>query len=94
MRVIYADTDAMGIVHHTSYIRWFEIGRVELVQIDTDIKYLKRASMKFIYLIWNETRTKVLTEGYSIHACTDNIGKIIRIPRMIADKIHLYYKTI
>jgi acyl-CoA thioester hydrolase len=35
MRVIYADTDAMGIVHHTSYIRWFEIGRVELVQIDT-----------------------------------------------------------
>ena len=30
IRVIYADTDAMGIVYHTNYIRWFEIGRNEL----------------------------------------------------------------
>ena len=29
IRVIYADTDAMGIVYHTNYIRWFEIGRTE-----------------------------------------------------------------
>jgi len=31
-RVIYADTDAMGIVYHTNYIRWFEIGRTELMR--------------------------------------------------------------
>ncbi|HOG15985.1 MAG: Acyl-CoA thioester hydrolase YbgC [Syntrophaceae bacterium PtaU1.Bin231] len=30
VRVIYADTDAMGIVYHANYIRWFEIGRNEL----------------------------------------------------------------
>jgi len=30
IRTIYADTDAMGIVYHTNYIRWFEIGRNEL----------------------------------------------------------------
>lgn len=30
VRAIYADTDAMGIVYHTNYIRWFEIGRTEL----------------------------------------------------------------
>lgn len=29
IRVIYADTDAMGIVYHTNYIKWFEIGRTE-----------------------------------------------------------------
>ncbi len=29
IRVIYADTDAMGIVYHTNYIKWFEIGRSE-----------------------------------------------------------------
>ena len=32
IRVIYADTDAMGIVYHTNYIRWFEIGRNELMR--------------------------------------------------------------
>ena len=38
IRVIYADTDAMGIVYHTNYIKWFEIGRNELMR-DNDIKY-------------------------------------------------------
>ena len=29
LRVRYAETDAMGIVHHTNYIVWFEVGRGE-----------------------------------------------------------------
>lgn len=32
VRVIYADTDAMGIVYHTNYIKWFEIGRTEFLR--------------------------------------------------------------
>ena len=32
IRVIYADTDALGIVYHTNYIKWFEIGRGELLR--------------------------------------------------------------
>ncbi|HOC59944.1 MAG TPA: thioesterase family protein [Smithellaceae bacterium] len=32
IRVIFADTDAMGIVYHTNYIRWFEMGRNELMR--------------------------------------------------------------
>lgn len=31
-RVIYADTDAMGIVYHTNYIKWFEVGRNEYLR--------------------------------------------------------------
>ncbi|MEA3337228.1 MAG: thioesterase family protein [Chloroflexota bacterium] len=27
VRVRYAETDAMGIVHHSQYIVWFEVGR-------------------------------------------------------------------
>ncbi|NUQ37728.1 MAG: acyl-CoA thioesterase [Caldilineales bacterium] len=27
LRVRYAETDAMGIVHHSRYIPWFELGR-------------------------------------------------------------------
>ena len=29
-RVIYGDTDTMGVVYHANYLRWFEIGRTEL----------------------------------------------------------------
>ena len=28
-RVRYAETDAMGVVHHASYLVWFEVGRSE-----------------------------------------------------------------
>jgi acyl-CoA thioester hydrolase len=129
IRVIYADTDAMGIVYHTNYIRWFEVGRSqllrdmgilysdvevgrcnlpltqaychyhlpayydEIVLIETQITYLKRASIKFKYLIWNEKRERILAEGYTIHACTDKSGKIIRIPTFISDKILSFFPT-
>ena len=29
-RVIYGDTDTMGVVYHANYLRWFEMGRTEL----------------------------------------------------------------
>jgi acyl-CoA thioester hydrolase len=29
IRVRYAETDAMGIAHHTAYLVWFETGRTE-----------------------------------------------------------------
>jgi acyl-CoA thioester hydrolase len=31
-RVIYGDTDAMGIVYYANYLRFFEIGRAEYVR--------------------------------------------------------------
>jgi len=127
IRAIYADTDAMGIVYHTNYIRWFEIGRTELfrdlgicyrevedtgfnlpltqvfchyflparyddiLEIETDIEYVKRASIKFSYLIWNENRQNRLTNGFTVHACTDSSGNIVRIPSIIKDKVFQFY---
>ncbi len=124
IRVIYADTDAMGIVYHTNYIKWFEIGRTELLRgmgivyaemeasgynlplteaychylspakydqiivVDTEMEYIKRASMKFNYNIYNEDREKTLVEGYTIHACTNDLGKIIRFPASLLEKIN------
>ena len=32
IRVLYADTDAMGVVYHANYLRWFEQGRCELMR--------------------------------------------------------------
>jgi acyl-CoA thioester hydrolase len=30
LRVRYAETDQMGVVYHSNYIIWFEVGRVEM----------------------------------------------------------------
>ena len=124
IRVIYADTDAMGIVYHTNYIKWFEIGRTELLRgmgivyaemesqgynlplteaychyllparydqiiiVETEMEYLKRASMKFNYTISDEDKEKIFVEGYTVHACTNNLGKIVRIPSFIVEKLN------
>jgi acyl-CoA thioester hydrolase len=32
VRVIFGDTDAMGIVYNGNYLRWFETGRAELMR--------------------------------------------------------------
>jgi acyl-CoA thioester hydrolase len=44
--------------------------------------------MKFVYTIWDEDRQKALVEGYTIHACTNKTGKIVRIPSFIIDKVN------
>lgn len=31
-RVAYVETDAMAIVHHSNYIRWFEMGRNDMLR--------------------------------------------------------------
>ncbi len=32
LRVRYPETDQMGVVHHSHYLVWFEIGRTELMR--------------------------------------------------------------
>jgi acyl-CoA thioester hydrolase len=32
VRVLFADTDAMGIAYYANYLKWFESGRVELMR--------------------------------------------------------------
>jgi acyl-CoA thioester hydrolase len=126
VRVIYADTDAMGVVYHTNYIKWFEVGRNEFMRqlgvpytelgklglnlplikvscdylkfttydqmltIETKFDYIKRASIRFNSRIWDENKENVLVEGYTIHACTNNEGKIRRIPKLLLELINKY----
>lgn len=123
IRVIYADTDAMGIVYHTNYIKWFEVGRNELMRklgiayaemekngvilpltkvgchyllpakyddlliVETKIDYIKRASLKFNSRIWDEKKQNLLVEGYTVHACVNGNGKILRLPPQILEPL-------
>lgn len=33
LRVIYGDTDQMGVVYYANYLRWFEAGRAEFLRV-------------------------------------------------------------
>lgn len=39
IRVRYAETDQMGVVYHTNYLIWCEIGRTELIRALTGVSY-------------------------------------------------------
>jgi len=41
-RANYYETDQMGIIHHSNYIRWFEEARVEFME-QADFGYVKAA---------------------------------------------------
>lgn len=118
-RVIYADTDQMGVVYYANYLRWFESGRAEflrqiglpystietqgfhfpvvevncrytqsaryddLIEIETTLVELGRASLKFVYRISRETDGSFLAGGKTTHACIDQSGRITRIPEIL-----------
>lgn len=47
-RVKFFDTDTMGVVHHSNYIRWFETGRVEFLRaIGIDLNEMMRDGILF-----------------------------------------------
>ena len=61
-KVNFYDTDAMAVVHHSNYIRWFEIGRVE---------FLRRAGITLTELMDDgyvfpitEVSAKYMNSGY------------------------------
>jgi len=39
LRVRYAETDQMGVVYHTNYLVWCEIGRTELIRSLSGVSY-------------------------------------------------------
>ncbi len=114
----------MGVVYHANYLKWFEIGRVELMRelgivyaeleasgyklpvieigchyhssakydevvvIETEITTIRRASVRFDYVIRDEKKERILAEGFSIHPFTSDEGKIVRAPRYITEQMN------
>jgi len=50
LRVRYAETDAMGIVHHSRYIPWFEVGRIHYLR-EIGIPYKQIEEMGYLFVI-------------------------------------------
>jgi acyl-CoA thioester hydrolase len=111
IRVRYGDTDAMGFAYYAHYLRWFEIGRAEmlralgtsyrsveeggtwlpvvearcrylrparyddLINIETGVLALRRASVRFAYRVAREEGDELLALGHTEHCFLDRAGK-------------------
>jgi acyl-CoA thioester hydrolase len=88
--LIYAEIESQGynLPVMEAYCHYLLPARYDqILTVETELDYLKRASMKFNYTIWDEDMKKALVEGYTVHACTNHQGKIVRIPPVILDRI-------
>lgn len=119
VRVIYGDTDQMGVVYYANYFRFFELSRNEFFRakggnyrdvekegfglpvvsahcdykrpakyddvlvIDVHVSELKRASMRFEYVVTREADGVVLATGHTVHACIGPSGKPTGLPQSV-----------
>jgi len=122
-RVIYGDTDQMGVVYYANYLRWFEKGRSEflrelglpygnieaqgfhfpvtevicryaqsaryddLIQIETELTNIGRASLIFNYRITREVDCVLIATGSTKHACVDRNGRPSRLPTTLTEAL-------
>ena len=61
-KVNFYDTDAMAVVHHSNYIRWFEIGRVEFLR-QAGITLTALMDDGYVFPI-TEVSAKYMNSGY------------------------------
>ena len=59
VRVRYAETDQMGVVYHSNYLIWFEIGRVELMRA-LGFEYKKMETEDDCYIVVAEAGCRYL----------------------------------
>jgi acyl-CoA thioester hydrolase len=66
LRVRYAETDAMGVVHHSQYVIWFEVGRSSFMR-NANVSYaeVEQAGHQF--------RIAEIGARYHAPACYDQV---------------------
>ena len=57
----------------------------DLVQVHTAISEWGRASMRFVYEMWNEDKTRVLATGSTQHALVNRQGRPVAVPDWLHD---------
>lgn len=80
VKVYHADTDCYNVVWHGSYIKWFEIGRVELVNLaKLDIESLEKdqgVTFPVIELNIKYKNAAKLYDELLIESSINNISKL------------------
>ena len=118
-RVLYADTDKMGLAWHGHYFRWLEAARTEffrdlglsydnlekqgvmlpvaeagikfispvrydrIIEVTTVLDPLVKAGLRFEYQIIDIETNKTLATAFTLHACVDETGRVVRPPESL-----------
>jgi len=75
VRVRYAETDQMGVVYHSNYLIWFEIGRVELMRA-LGFEYKKMETEDDCYI--------VVAEASCRYRCPARYDELLRVRTRIS----------
>ncbi|MBP7402754.1 MAG: acyl-CoA thioesterase [Clostridia bacterium] len=87
-RVRYYETDAMGIVHHSNYLRWFELARTEyLREIGTPYRALEESGLLAVVL---EAHCKYLRPA----RYDDRVTVRVRLGAYTPVRIELVYEVL
>lgn len=124
VRVIFGDTDQMGMVYYATYLRFFEIGRNEYLRqtgasyrafeeahelrlpvveaharyhmsaryddevvIATAVELRGAASVRFVYELSRGADGARLVSGWTVHACINAAGRVVRIPEPMREAV-------
>jgi acyl-CoA thioester hydrolase len=52
IQLLYADTDMMGVIYHANYLKWFELGRTQLIE-DVGFNYLEMEEMGYFAPVYD-----------------------------------------
>lgn len=88
----YQEFEAEGLhfpVREVSCRYWLPARFDDVLLVSTVIEEVGGASLRFGYRITRESDASLIAEGYTRHACVDNIGKVKRLPpeirKMLSD---------
>jgi acyl-CoA thioester hydrolase len=52
IQILYADTDAMGVIYHANYLKWLELGRSQLIE-DLGYNYMDMENAGYYAPVYN-----------------------------------------
>lgn len=81
--ISYKDVEARGLFLpvREAQCRYRSPARYDdLLHLETVITDWKRASLFFSYRLFDESRTRLIAEGYTQHACVNDKGKPFPVP--------------
>ena len=85
LRVYYYDTDKMGVVYHSNYLKWMEIARTEYFR--DILPYKNIENMGFILPVKSLNIEYIDSAKYD-----DEIGIFVKIEEINSIKIKFYYE--
>lgn len=88
LRVRYAETDKMGVVYHSNFLIWFEVGRVELLrQCGFDYREMEKKDNCHLPVVDLKIRYKAPAQY------DDEIVVRTDLKRMSASLLHFSYEV-